>query len=184
MERGWKKTNRYENSSFGLWKLWKYKRKWRWSQSSQVPNPDSIILLYLEEWYIKKSSSFWLEKLSSYPDGPELPVIGFDSLMNFTHPHNLSPFESNKQFFKESLVQSEIKEFWPTHHGYNSWFLLSQSVIRIRFTLYLYGVYQNQAAKDKIKITFCRIVWFNLCIHASSRLLPEVQDFFLGHWLG
>ena len=108
--------------------------------------------------FIKNSSSFYLEKLSSYPDGPELPIIGFDSLMNFTHPQNSSPFESNKQFFKESLVQSEIKQFWPTNHGYNSWFLLSQFVIRIRFTLYLYAVYQNQAAKDKVKITFCRIV--------------------------
>ena len=47
-------------------------------------------------------SSFSLEKISSYPDGPELPVIGFDSIMNLTQPRP----EFSETFFKESPVKS------------------------------------------------------------------------------
>ena len=48
-------------------------------------------------------SSFALEKFSTYPDGPELPLIGFDSPMNLTHP--------NTSFYKEMVVKSGISEF-------------------------------------------------------------------------
>ena len=106
------KKNWYKYWSFGLWKLWKRKRKCRWSQSFQVLNLNWIISSYLKKCSYKNSSSFPLEKISTYPDGPELPVIGFDSLMNLTNLDN-SAFVSEKQFFKETLVKSGINEFWP-----------------------------------------------------------------------
>ena len=52
--------------------------------------------------HIRIFLSFALEKFSSYPNGPELPLIGFDSPMNLTHPYT--------SFHKETVVKSGTSE--------------------------------------------------------------------------
>ena len=64
-----------------------------------------------QAWTLILFLSFALEKFSSYPDGPELPLIGFDSpFMAFNNHVTKNLTQPHIEFHKELVVKSGISE--------------------------------------------------------------------------